>query len=195
MMRRFQWVGFALTLILASAAYNPALAEDPNYQKTIDIFKKSPTVQPFFENCYGYAVFPMVGKGGFVIGAAYGVGRVYVNDVITGTAKLVKASIGLQAGGQAFSQIIFFQDRRAYEEFTSGSFELDADLSAVAITAGVQAKAGTQGATAGASSGPATGTQARTTYHKGMAVFVQATGGLMFEAAVGGQQFSFDPFE
>ena len=97
------------------------------------------------------------------------------------------------AGAQAFSQMIFFQDKRAYEEFTSGNFEFEAGVSAVAITAGVQAKAGTEGATAGASAGPATGAQAETSYYKGMVVFVQAKGGLMYEATVGGQKFSFEP--
>jgi hypothetical protein len=91
--------------------------------------------------------------------------------------------------------MIFFEDKRAYDEFTSGEFEFDASASAVAITAGVQAKAGTEGATAGASAGPATGAQAKTSYHKGMVVFVQAKGGLMYEAAIGGQKFSFKPKE
>ena len=87
--------------------------------------------------------------------------------------------------------MIFFEDKRSYDEFTSGEFEFDATASAVAITAGVQAKAGTEGATAGASTGPATGKQARASYHKGMAVFVHTKGGLMYEAAIGGQKFSF----
>ena len=90
-----------------------------------------------------------------------------------------------------FSEIIFFEDKRAYDEFTSGEFEFDAAASAVAITAGVQASAGTEGATAGATAGPATGAQAEIKWHKGMAVFVHAKGGLMYEAAIGGQKFSF----
>ncbi|MGD8703327.1 MAG: hypothetical protein PVH26_12905 [Desulfosarcina sp.] len=89
--------------------------------------------------------------------------------------------------------MIFFQDKRAFDEFTSGNFECDAAASAVAITAGVQAKAGTEGATAGASAGPATGAQAEIKYHKGMAVFVHTKGGLMYEAAIGGQKFSYKP--
>ncbi|MGD9310001.1 MAG: hypothetical protein PVG51_12710 [Desulfosarcina sp.] len=89
--------------------------------------------------------------------------------------------------------MIFFQDKRAFDEFTSGNFEFDAAASAVAITAGVQAKAGTEGATAGASAGPATGAQAEIKYHKGMAVFVYTKGGLMYEAAIGGQKFSYKP--
>ena len=164
-----------------------------SYSNTIAIYKKSPEVQPFFKDSYGYAVFPTVGKGGFVVGGAYGKGQVYRHGRVTGTASLVKGTIGFQAGGQAFSQMVFFQDKRAYEEFTSGSFEFDAAASAVAITAGAQAKAGTGGATAGASAGPATGAQASAGYHKGMAVFIHAKGGLMYEAAIGGQKFSFKP--
>ncbi len=112
---------------------------------------------------------------------------------MTGTTRLFKATIGFQLGGQAFKQIIFFEDERAYANFTSGEFEFDATASAVAVTAGAQAKAGTEGATAGVSAGPATGKQARTRYRKGMAVFVHTTGGLMYEAAIGGQKFSFTP--
>ena len=167
------------------------LAQADNYSNTIEVFKKSQAVQPFLENAYGYAVFPTIGKGGVGIGGAYGKGQVYRGGKVTGTTSLVKATIGFQLGGQVFSEIIFFQDKRAYDEFTSGNFGFDAAASAVAITAGVQAKAGTEGATAGASAGPATGEQAKTSYRKGMAVFVHAKGGLMYEAAIGGQKFSF----
>ena len=92
-----------------------------------------------------------------------------------------------------FSEIIFFEDKRAYNDFTSGNFEFDAAASAVAITAGVQAKAGTEGVTAGASAGPATGAQAETSYSRGMAVFVHTIGGLMYEVAIGGQKFTYKP--
>jgi lipid-binding SYLF domain-containing protein len=164
-----------------------------DYSSTIDVFKQSSQVQPYFKNAYGYAVFPTVGKGGLGIGGAYGKGQVYRGGKVTGITKLMKVSIGFQAGGQAFSQIIFFQDKRAYDEFTSGEFAFDAQASAVAITAGAQAQAGSTGATAGVSAGPKTGSYAETNYHKGMAVFVHATGGLMYEAAIAGQKFSFDP--
>ncbi len=176
-------------MIFVSNFFNMAHAD--SYSNTIEVFKKSPAVQPFFENAYGYAVFPTVGKGGIGIGGAYGKGQVYRGGEVTGTTSLIKVTIGFQLGGQAFSEIIFFQDQRAYNEFTNGSFEFDAAASAVAITAGAQAKAGTEGATAGASAGPATGTQAKTNYRKGMAVFVHTIGGLMYEAAIGGQKFSF----
>jgi len=163
---------------------------DP-FSETIGVFKKSPAVQPFLEKAYGYAVFPTIGKGGIGIGGAYGKGQVYRNGVVTGEVSLTKVTIGFQLGGQTFSEIIFFEDERAYNDFTSGAFEFDAAASAVAITAGVQAKAGTEGSTAGASAGPATGTQANSSYQKGMAVFVHTKGGLMYEAAIGGQKFKF----
>ncbi len=180
-----------MSIILALIMTEPALA-DP-YANTIGVFKKSEAVKPFFSNNYGYAVFPIIGKGGFFIGGSYGEGRVYKNEVITGNVILIKGSIGFQFGGQAFSQIIFFQDKRSYDEFTSGRFEFDGSASAVAVTAGAQAKAGTEGVTAGASAGPATGVQAETQYFKGMAVFIHAKGGLMIEASIGGQKFDFIP--
>ncbi|MFC1863801.1 YSC84-related protein, partial [Thermodesulfobacteriota bacterium] len=111
-----------------------------------------------------------------------------------GKTSLIKVSIGFQAGGQAFSEIIFFQDKRSYDEFTRGSFEFDAQASAVAITAGAQAQAGTGGSTAGASAGPKTGKHAEVNYRKGMAVFVQIKGGLMYEAAVAGQRFNYEAY-
>ena len=189
MMKNYRVVTLFFTVILTMAMAIPALAD--SYANTIEIYKKSPVVQSFFKSAYGYAVFPTIGKGGFVVGGAFGKGQVYRSGKVTGETSLIKASIGFQAGGQAFSEMIFFEDKRAYEEFTSGSFEFDATASAVAITAGVEAKGGTEGATASATAGPATGAQAKTAYHKGMVVFTHAKGGLMYEAAIGGQKFSF----
>ena len=182
-----------LAAIIISALTFSNMARADSYSDTIGVFKKSPAVQPFFKSAYGYAVFPTIGKGGIGIGGAYGKGQVYKGGKVTGTTKLFKATIGFQLGGQAFSEMIFFQDKRAYDDFTGGNFEFDAAVSAVAITAGVQASVGSEGKTAGASAGPATGTQAKTNYRKGMVVFVHAKGGLMYEAAIGGQKFSFEP--
>jgi len=185
---------FPVVLIVFVAALilsNPAHAD--KFTDTIQVFKKSEVVQPFFKNAYGYAVFPTIGKAGFGIGGSYGTGQVYQGGKVTGEVSLIKGSIGWQWGGQAFSQMIFFEDKRSYGEFTSGEFEFDATASAVAITAGAQAKAGTEGASAGTSAGPATGKQAKTSYHKGMVVFTHTKGGLMYEAAIGGQKFNFKP--
>lgn len=164
-----------------------------NYSDTIAVFNKSDAVKPFFNEAYGYAVFPAVGKGGIGLGGAYGSGRVYKQSRISGTVTLMKISIGFQLGGQVFREIIFFQDKRSYDEFTTGNFEFDGSVSAVAITAAAQAQASTQGSTAGVSLGPATGTQAQTSYTKGMAVFIHTLGGLMYEISIGGQKFSFIP--
>ena len=181
-----------LIMVMASLIFSsPAYAD--KFTDTIDIYKKSEAVQPFFKNAYGYAVFPTIGKAGIGIGGSYGTGQVYKGGKVTGEVSVIKGSIGFQLGAQAFSQMIFFEDKRAYDEFTSGNFEFDATASAVAITAGAQAKAGTEGASAGASAGPATGKQAKTNYHKGMVVFTHAKGGLMYEASIGGQKFKFKP--
>ena len=188
-MKTYRFPIMLIMVMLALALSNPAQAD--KFTDTIDIYKKSGSVQPFFKGAYGYAVFPTIGKGGIGIGGAYGTGQVYQGGEVTGETSLIKVTVGFQLGGQAFSEMIFFEDKRAYDEFTSGQFEFDAAASAVAITAGVQAKAGTEGATAGASAGPATGKQAKTSYHKGMAVFVHTKGGLMYEATIGGQKFSF----
>ena len=188
-MKFFRFFILSAMMIIVSNFANIAQAD--NYSNTIELFKKSKVVQPFFKNAYGYAVFPTIGKGGVGIGGSFGKGQVYRGSKVTGTTSLIKGTIGFQLGGQVFSEIIFFQDKRAYDEFTSGSFEFDATASAVVITAGVQVKAGTEGATAGASAGPATGKQAKTSYKKGMALFVHARGGLMYEAAIGGQKFTF----
>lgn len=184
---------FILGLVTIVALNFSSQAQADSYSDAIGLFRKSPATKPFFKNAYGYAVFPIIGKGGLGIGGAYGTGQVYRGGKVTGTSSLIKVSVGFQAGGQALSEIIFFQDKRAYDEFTSGEFAFDAQASAVAITAGAQAQVGEKGASAGASAGPATGVQAEAKYNKGMAVFVHAKGGLMVEASIGGQKFSFKP--
>ena len=167
--------------------------EVKDYSSTIKVFRDSPVVEKFFDNAYGYAVFPVIGKAGFVIGGSYGEGQVYQTDKVTGKSTVIEGSIGFQAGAKAFSEIIFFEDQRAYNEFTSGEFEFDATAQATVITAGAEATAGTSGFSAGATAGPKTGAQIETDYYKGMATFVHAKGGLMYEFSVGGQKFTFQP--
>ena len=128
-MRVFRF--FVLLVLVILVSNFPNLAHADKYANTIEVFKKSPAVQPFFGDAYGYVVFPTVGKGGMGIGGAYGKGQVYRGGKVTGTAKLFKATIGFQLGGQAFKEIIFFEDKRAYDDFTSGEFEFDAAASAV----------------------------------------------------------------
>jgi len=182
------FVALVFSVLLLSQAYAEA-----DYGNAIKVFRDSPVVQPYFKDSYGYAIFPTIGKGGIGIGGAHGKGKVYQGGKVRGDTSMTQVTIGWQLGGQAYSQIIFFKDKRAYTEFTSGNFEFGAQASAVAITAGAQAQAGTGGATASASPGGSAGAQAKTNYHKGMAVFTRAKGGLMYEAAIGGQKFNFKP--
>jgi lipid-binding SYLF domain-containing protein len=162
------------------------------YSDTIELFRKAGESAEFFKHCYGYAVFPTIGKGGLVAGGAYGTGRVFAKGAYVGDASMTQVSIGFQAGGAAYSQIIFFEDKRSLDEFTSGDFEFGADASAVAITAAAGASAGTAGASASAS---ATERDAKTSgrYFKGMAAFTIVKGGAMYQAAVAGQKFKFKP--
>ena len=160
------------------------------YDDTVAIFKNAGESGSFFAKSYGYAVFPTVGKGGFVVGAARGNGRVFEQGKYVGDATTSQISVGAQAGGQAYSQIVFFQDKRAFDEFTSGNFEFGATAQAVVITAGASASAGSTGTAAGASGGKK---DAKTVgeFHKGMAVFTVPKGGLMYEASIAGQKFKY----
>jgi len=176
---------FTLLLMLP---FSSVWADD--YQDTIKVFREAGESGKFFNNSYGYAVFPTIGKGGVGIGGAHGQGRVYVAGAHVGDTKMTQLSIGLQLGAQAFSQIIFFEDKRAFDEFTSGNFEFGAQATAVAITAGASVAATTTGSSAGASGGKHDATTVGG-YHKGMATFTVAKGGLMYEATIGGQKFSY----
>lgn len=177
------------SLLLASP-FASALADE--YADTVKLFRGAGQSEKFFDNSYGYAVFPTIGKGGIVLGAAHGSGQVYVKGKHVGDTSMTQLTVGPQLGGQAYSQIIFFQDKRAFEEFASGNFELGAQASAVAITAAASAQATTGGAGAGASGTPSHASAA-SRYHGGLAIFTIAKGGLMYEASVGGQKFSYRP--
>lgn len=172
-----------LIILLLTVFASPLSAFEPNTsdrmeldvaRAILDIKNADPGIETFFENAAGYAVFPSVGKGGFVIGGAYGKGLVIANEQSIGYTSMTQASIGLQIGGQKYSQFIFFRDQVALEHFTRGNFEFGAQASAVAITAGASTDAN---------------------YDQGVVIFTQAGGGLMAEGSVGGQQFTFKPKE
>jgi lipid-binding SYLF domain-containing protein len=178
-----------LVLLLLMLPFGRAFADE--YADTIKLFRQSSEVRPFFEKSYGYAVFPVIGKAGYVIGGAYGIGRVYRGGSHVGDSTMSQATIGWQLGGQAYSQIIFLENKRAFDEFTSGNFEFSAQATAVAVTAGASAQGGTIGASANASGTQNHVKQAPATYQDGMAVFMITKGGLMYEASIGGQHFDF----
>ena len=180
---------FIVTLIFGLSTF-AAAAED--YSSTINVFRDSPIPAGYFKTAYGYAVFPTIGKAGFVVGGSYGVGQVYRAGQVTGKSSVIEGSIGFQAGGKAFSEIIFFKDKSAYDEFISGNFEFDATAQAIAVTVGAGAQGGTTGVTAGASAGPKSDIQADPKYFKGTITFVHSMGGLMYELSLGGQKFSYE---
>ena len=179
-------------LLLSLLAFPLARAAADDYADTVKLFRNAGQSARFFDSAYGYAVFPTIGKGGIGIGGAHGSGRVYAKDAQLGDTSMTQVTIGLQLGGQAYSQIIFFQNKHAFDEFASGNFEFGAQATAIAITAGASAQATTGGTGAGASG---TQSHAKTAggYQKGMAVFTVAKGGLMYEASIGGQKFSYTP--
>ena len=179
----------ALALIFGISSFAVA-AED--YSSTINVFRNSPIPAEYFKTAYGYAVFPTIGKAGFVVGGSYGVGQVYRGGKVTGKTSVIEGSIGFQAGGKAFSEIIFFKDESAYNEFISGNFEFDATAQAIVVTVGAEAQGGTTGVTAGASAGPKSDVQANPKYYKGTITFVHSLGGLMYELSIGGQKFTYE---
>ena len=152
----------------------------------------------FIDDAYGYAVFPSIGKGGIGIGGAHGKGEVFRGGKKVGTTKMSQITYGLQLGGQVYSQMIFFRDERAFDDFTSGNFEFGAQATAVALTAGAQAST-----SSGGGGNTSSGTDADSSkvnaddkqYDKrsGMATFTIAKGGLMYEATLGGQKFKYEP--
>jgi lipid-binding SYLF domain-containing protein len=189
---------FAVLLSVAVGSMFGSLARaDDDAAKcaeTLKLFENAGESASFFKKSYGYAVFPTIGKAGLGIGGAHGSGCVYRQGKQVGTAKMNQLSFGWQAGAQGYSLLVFFEDERAFKEFTSGDFEFGAKASAVAITAGASAGASTTGTSAGASGGKKDATTATLSgYENGMASFSIVKGGLMYEAALGGAKFKYDP--
>jgi lipid-binding SYLF domain-containing protein len=142
-----------------------------NVQNAVARIKKTdPGIDRFFKNSAGYVVFPRVGKAGFIVGGGGGDGELFEKGQVVGTASITIATVGLQAGAQEFSQIVFFENQAAIDRFKQNKFEFTANVSAVIVTAG---------ASKGAN------------YRDGAVVFTQSTGGAMAEAALGTQKFSF----
>ena len=184
----FRRVLALLVVPLFAFAMSPAWADE--YSDTINVFKKAGQSGKMMSSAYGYAVFPSIGKGGIGVGGAYGKGRVYEKGKYIGDTSMTQVTIGLQLGGQAYSELILFENQAALKNFTAGNFEFGADASVVAITAAADAKANTTGSSAGASAGKNDATTAGF-YRKGMATFTVAKGGLMYEASIGGQKFNY----
>lgn len=183
-----------ISTCLALVLFAPLPAQADDYQETIQLFRNAGESAAYFGKSYGYAVFPTIGKAGFGIGGAHGTGRVFVGGKPVGETKMTQVSIGFQLGAQGYSMIVFFEDKRAFDEFSSGQFEFGAQAGAVIITAAAQAGASTAGASAGASGGKKDASTVGE-YYKGMATFIIVKGGAMYEASVAGAKFSYKPIK
>jgi len=179
-----------ILLIGATFAITAGLAQAVPDSDSVKLFRDSNQSSEYFHNSYGYAVFPTIGKGGIGIGAAHGSGHVYEQGKRIGRVTMNQLSVGFQLGGKAFSEIIFFKDKAAMGDFTSGHFEFSADAGATAITASAQVSVGTTGADAGGSLSKNDAATAGE-YTHGLAVFTIAKGGLMYNATLAGQKFSY----
>jgi lipid-binding SYLF domain-containing protein len=163
----------ALSLLapVAASEVEDKMPDLDEVQAVVELFlENDPSMQEFFDDAYGYVVFPSVGKGGFIIGGAYGRGAVYDDGVLVGAATLKQATIGFQLGGQKYAQAIFFRSEASFNDFISGNYELSAQASAIAASAGAASTAA---------------------YDHGVTVFTIGISGLMYEATVGGQKFRY----
>jgi lipid-binding SYLF domain-containing protein len=165
------------TILLASLTLNGQAADHEKLQADVDAaikaFKKvDPGLNDMFEKAAGYAVFPNVGKGGFIVGGAHGNGQVYEKGKLVGHASLTQVTVGAQVGGQEFSEVIFFETKETLAKFKESEYSMSAQLSAVAAGEGASKDA---------------------KYVDGVMVFTKAKEGLMAEASVGGQKFKFEP--
>lgn len=143
-------------------------------RQTIATYREAdPGLETFFQRSAGYVVFPGIGKGGLGIGGAHGTGVLFQNGMPVGKVTLNQVTVGAQAGGQEFSEVIFFETPRAVADLKQGKANFSAQVSAVALKSGASANA---------------------KYRNGVAVFTATKGGLMAEAAIGGQKFSYEPF-
>ena len=169
---RMRFLLLPLTLALLPVQPAAALAKSDAASVIAKFKEKDPGMAKVFADAYGWAVFPTVGKGAIGIGGARGKGEVYERGRLIGKSTLTQVSIGLQLGGQAYSEVILFKDKTALDDFERGNFELDAQASAIALTARASRALA---------------------YNRGVAIVTMGKGGLMYEASVGGQKFTYKP--
>lgn len=172
--RKILMVASVLALTMAGVEHGAWAATTEQDVKTslAEFERTNPKIKAFLESAHGYAVFPTVAKGAIGIGGAHGDGLVYEKGKLIGATTLGQITIGFQLGGQAYRELICFQNKQALDRFKGGNFEFDAQVSGVAVTAGISFDA---------------------SYEHGVAIFTMAKGGLMYEASIGGQKFSFTP--
>ena len=166
------FVSFVFSISFAQSDQKKEKIRKDSEEAKAAFLKEDPDMIKFFDTSYGYLIFPNVGKGGLGLGAASGNGVAFENGSMIGYAKLSQVSIGFQAGGQAYREVVFFETSEEMDRFKKNKIEFSAQVSAVAAASGASANA---------------------KYVEGVAVFTMAKGGLMYEASVGGQRFKFNP--
>jgi len=179
-MKKTSMIRMTGVLMLLSSLFMPRIlkAQDDTQERIINdsktakaaFLKSDPSMANLFKNSYGYVIFPNVGKGAVGVGAAAGRGAVYEKGVNIGTASMTQVTVGAQAGGQAYREVIFFQNKDALDRFKDNKLEFSGQVSATAAKAGASANAN---------------------YRNGVVVFSEEKGGLMLEASLGGQKFTF----
>ena len=160
----------SVTAVAQSDEKKEKIAADSHEAKA-EFIKADPKMADLFSKAYGYVIFPNVGKGAIGVGGAAGNGIAYEKGTQVGTAKMTQLSIGFQGGGQAYREVIFFEKKAGLDRFKQNKLEFTAQVSAVAVKSGASANA---------------------KYVDGVMVFTMQKGGLMYEAAVGGQKFKFE---
>ena len=166
-------ITFSLGLSAQVGGWKADLVQDAE-QALAQMIEKQPKLESYKDKSYGYAVFPKVTKGAVGVGGAGGKGIVFKSHVPVGQSTLKQATIGFQLGGQQYKEVIFFENKDAFDKFTNKKVKFDGQASAVAITAGASVDV---------------------SFKDGMAIFTQTNGGLMYEASIGGQHFSYKPKE
>jgi lipid-binding SYLF domain-containing protein len=183
MRAKFLAVPTLVALILAGCSLVGCSAAPKNEEKKTELSsavkselasmkEDDPSLDAFLKKSYAYVLFPSVGKGGFVVGGAYGRGEVYEQDKLIGYADITQATVGAQVGGQSFAELICFENKAALDQLVNGEYTLAAQASAVALASGAASNA---------------------KYRDGVAIFTHVKKGLMVEAAIGGQKFKFVP--
>jgi len=157
-----------MVLLLSFSSIAQKDVSDKSREAIAEMKQTNDKISKYFNTAYGYAVFPSIGKGGLGVGGATGNGTLYKGGAVVGDCRMSQVTVGFQAGGQAYSEVIFFQDADAFNRFTGDKFEFSAQASAVAITEGGSIDVD---------------------YRDGILIFTHAKGGLMYEASVGGQKF------
>lgn len=169
---------FVIMLVFQGCSAVPESRESKNVLSAeVDearaVFKnRDPDIQRFFDKSHGYAVFPKVFKGAFLVGGAYGKGQVFEQNKMIGYSDLSQATLGFSFGGEFFREIVFFRDKEDLDKFKFEEYTFSAQVTGVALRAGAAAKAD---------------------YKAGMAVFIMTDAGLMVDASLGGQKFKFVP--